>query len=94
MYNVRMYVYYCVHIYIYIHINTYTYTNIFIHYCLFRYYKEHPFVSFRKVLGGMDKKYQEQLEMFSFHSVSKGVVGEVYSIFSYDIMPLIFFCLS
>lgn len=39
------------------------------------YPKEHPFVSFRKVLGGMGPQYQS-LEMFSFHSVSKGVIGE------------------
>ncbi|KAG0748933.1 hypothetical protein G6F16_006401 [Rhizopus arrhizus] len=37
--------------------------------------KNHPFHSFRKVLMSMDPKYRQQ-ELFSFHSISKGMVGE------------------
>jgi alanine transaminase len=36
---------------------------------------ERPFHSFKKVLKSMGSKY-EQFELFSFHSVSKGMVGE------------------
>ncbi|CAG8489400.1 9967_t:CDS:2 [Diversispora eburnea] len=37
--------------------------------------KEYPFHSFKKVLRSMDSKY-DQFELFSFHSISKGMVGE------------------
>ncbi|CAG8511025.1 322_t:CDS:2 [Funneliformis caledonium] len=36
---------------------------------------ERPFHSFKKVLRSMGEKY-EQFELFSFHSVSKGMIGE------------------
>ncbi|GES77716.1 pyridoxal phosphate-dependent transferase [Rhizophagus clarus] len=36
---------------------------------------ERPFHSFKKVIRSMGKKY-EQFELFSFHSVSKGMIGE------------------
>ncbi|CAG8502168.1 2564_t:CDS:2 [Dentiscutata erythropus] len=36
---------------------------------------ERPFHSFKKVLRSMGSKY-DQLELFSFHSVSKGMIGE------------------
>jgi len=34
-----------------------------------------PFHSFKKVLRSMGRKY-EQFELFSFHSISKGMTGE------------------
>ncbi|KAI9273571.1 pyridoxal phosphate-dependent transferase [Sporodiniella umbellata] len=37
--------------------------------------RDHPFHSFKKVLRSMGSKYDNQ-ELFSFHSISKGVVGE------------------
>ncbi|KAI9282602.1 pyridoxal phosphate-dependent transferase [Sporodiniella umbellata] len=36
---------------------------------------EHPFHSFKKVLRSMGPSYDQQ-ELFSFHSISKGMVGE------------------
>ncbi len=39
-----------------------------------------PFVSFRKVLSTMPKEIAANQELFSFHSVSKGVIGEVFSV--------------
>ncbi len=36
---------------------------------------ERPFHSFKKVLRSMGEKYN-QFELFSFHSVSKGIIGE------------------
>jgi aspartate/methionine/tyrosine aminotransferase len=36
---------------------------------------ERPFHSFKKVLRSMGRKYG-QFELFSFHSVSKGMIGE------------------
>ncbi len=38
-------------------------------------YSQKPFISFKKVLCEMGKKYQG-LELVSFHSVSKGFYGE------------------
>ncbi|KAG0743379.1 hypothetical protein G6F57_008722 [Rhizopus arrhizus] len=38
--------------------------------------KDHPFHSFKRVLMSMDPKYSQHQELFSFHSVSKGMVGE------------------
>jgi glutamate--glyoxylate aminotransferase len=35
-----------------------------------------PFISARKVLGQMQEPYRSQLEMVSFHTVSKGAYGE------------------
>jgi aspartate/methionine/tyrosine aminotransferase len=37
--------------------------------------EEIPFVSFKKVLKSMGSKYND-VELFSFHSISKGFVGE------------------
>jgi alanine transaminase len=37
--------------------------------------KAKPFVSFKKVVRSMGSAY-DQFEMFSFHSISKGFVGE------------------
>lgn len=38
------------------------------------YNPQRPFVSFKKAL--MESKYREDVELFSFHSVSKGLLGE------------------
>lgn len=40
------------------------------------YVKDKPFVSFKKVLFEMGSKYSDNLELASFHSVSKGFIGE------------------
>jgi hypothetical protein len=40
------------------------------------YQSAKPFLSFRKVLSQMPVE-KDELELFSFHTVSKGVVGEV-----------------
>ncbi|CAO3691350.1 unnamed protein product [Rhizopus stolonifer] len=37
--------------------------------------RHHPFHSFKKVLRSMGSKYKN-VELFSFHSISKGIVGE------------------
>lgn len=37
-------------------------------------YKDNPFISFKKVVH--DMKLEDKLELFSFHSVSKGFLGE------------------
>lgn len=39
-------------------------------------YGQRPFISFRKVLSTMDKEVAENLELVSFHSISKGFYGE------------------
>lgn len=39
------------------------------------YLADRPFVSFKKVLLGMDAEYRDQ-ELISFHSISKGMIGE------------------
>lgn len=43
-------------------------TNIFL--------PERPFISFRKVLYDMGKPYADSVELVSFHSTSKGQIGE------------------
>eukprot|EP00243_Klebsormidium_subtile_P002908 TRINITY_DN15936_c0_g1_i1.p1 TRINITY_DN15936_c0_g1~~TRINITY_DN15936_c0_g1_i1.p1 ORF type:complete len:490 (+),score=103.90 TRINITY_DN15936_c0_g1_i1:140-1609(+) len=40
------------------------------------YQSKHPFVSFKKVLCEMGAPYSRSLELFSFHTVSKGFTGE------------------
>lgn len=35
-----------------------------------------PFISFRKVLAEMGEPYSSEVELISFHSVSKGLLGE------------------
>ena len=46
-------------------------------YCLiFCRWGAKPFVSFKKVLANMGGAVASQLELISFHSVSKGFVGE------------------
>jgi len=37
---------------------------------------KNPFNSFKKVLYKMDPEYHKSLELFSFHSISKGFIGE------------------
>ena len=38
--------------------------------------RQKPFHSFRQVLFNMPDEYSKTLELFSFHSISKGVIGE------------------
>lgn len=40
------------------------------------YTSEVPFISFRKVLAEMGEPYSSEVELLSFHSVSKGLLGE------------------
>jgi len=40
------------------------------------YQDEKPFVSAKKVLGDLGKPYTDKVELASFHTVSKGVLGE------------------
>jgi len=40
------------------------------------YDNRHPFLSFRNVLSKMSPEYAEEVELVSFHSISKGVFGE------------------
>lgn len=40
------------------------------------YQSKTPFVSCKKVLGGMGYPYTNSVELASFHTVSKGVYGE------------------
>ena len=41
------------------------------------YYPEDaPFISFRKVLAEMGKPYNNNVELVSMHSISKGLMGE------------------
>lgn len=40
------------------------------------YNRELPFISMRSIVTNMPRKYSDQVELFSFHSASKGVYGE------------------
>jgi len=40
------------------------------------YYEDTPFISFRKVLAEMGEPFSNQVELVSFHSISKGLLGE------------------
>lgn len=40
------------------------------------YSKDRKFISFRKVLAEMGPPYNNEVEMISFHSISKGLMGE------------------
>lgn len=39
-------------------------------------YGERPFISFRKVLAELGAPYNNEVELISYHSVSKGLLGE------------------